>query len=81
MQLIESRLELESIKKKIKQLEADKIYLSINNLKDEKQYVQTHHNGSSNPMAASCLETPTKNSEREEMPKRNIPTFRVNQDK
>lgn len=49
--------------------------------KEEKQYIQTHHNASFNPMAASCLETPTKISQREEIPKRNIPTFRLNQDK
>jgi hypothetical protein len=40
-----------------------------------------HHNAGFNPMAASCLQTPLKNSERADIPKRNIPTFRTNQDK
>lgn len=62
------------------------MHLTINMQKDEKTILNVplsipHYNSALNPMAASCLETPSKNSERDEIPKRNIPTFRVNQDK
>lgn len=65
------------------------MHITINSQKDDSKYynvtpttAQYHNNGGGfNPMAASCLETPTKNSERDDISKRNIPTFRVSQDK
>jgi hypothetical protein len=32
-------------------------------------------------MASSCFETPSKSGDKKEIPKKNIPTFRVNQEK
>lgn len=64
MQLIELRMQLDSFHKKIKQLEREKeMHLTINNQKDEK--TSNIVGGIHNHMAASCLETPSKNSERE----------------
>ena len=62
------------------------MHLTINMQKDEKSNFNislpiSHHSGGFNPMAVSCLENSSKNSERDEIPKRNIPTFRINQDK
>lgn len=54
------------------------MHLTINNQKDDK--ISSIVGGTHNHMAASCLETPSKNSEREQ-PKRSIPTFRIVPDK
>lgn len=71
------------------------MHLTINMQKEEKvgnaispNLISTHsvvqnnttHVGF-NPMAASCLETPSKNTDRDNLPKRNIPTFRINNEK
>ena len=57
-------MQLDSFHKKIKQLEREKeMHLTINNQKDEK--TSNIVGGIHNHMAASCLETPSKNSERE----------------
>lgn len=64
MQLIELRMELDSFHKKIKQLEREKeMHLTINHQKDDK--IANTVGNMHNYMAASCLETPSKNSERE----------------
>ena len=57
------------------------MHLTIDMQREKDDKPHTSANTSQHYMAASCLETPSKNTDREDPTKRNIPTFRVPQDK